>query len=63
MTFLTMMVFLATLAVVASLATGIVSMAKNGEIAHRKSEQWMVWRVALQGLAFVLIMLAVSGWE
>jgi hypothetical protein len=63
MTFLTMMVLLATLAVVASLVTGIVSMANNGEIAHRKSEQWMVWRVAFQGLAFVLILLAISGWE
>lgn len=63
MTFLTTMVLLATLATVAALASGIVSMANDGEIAHRNSAQWMVWRVALQGLAFVLVLLAVSGWE
>ncbi len=63
MTFLTTMVLLATFATVASLASGIVSMAQDGEVAHRNSAQWMVWRVALQGLAFVLVLLAISGWE
>jgi hypothetical protein len=44
--------------VLASLASGIYSMAHDGEVAHLRSAQWMVWRVVLQGAAFLLILFA-----
>jgi hypothetical protein len=56
---LTLFVFIAALAVVASLASGLYSMPHNGEVAHQTSAQWMVWRVVLQGAAILLIFFAV----
>jgi hypothetical protein len=48
----------AALAVLGSLASGLYSMAHDGEVAHQTSAQWMVWRVVFQGAAFLLILLA-----
>ncbi len=58
MTLMTLMVGLAGLCVVGSLLLGIASMASQGEVAHRSSAQWMTMRVAFQGLALALILLA-----
>jgi hypothetical protein len=53
-----LLVFVAALAVLGSLASGLYSMAHDGEVAHQTSAQWMVWRVVFQGAAFVLILFA-----
>ena len=52
------LVLAAGLAVLGSLASGIYAMAHDGEVAHQSSAQWMVWRVVLQGAAFMLIVFA-----
>ncbi|MDH5536576.1 MAG: twin transmembrane helix small protein [Betaproteobacteria bacterium] len=52
------LVILAVLAVIGSLAAGISSMVTGGEVAHRRSEQWMTWRVGLQAAAVVLLIIA-----
>ncbi|HSC94160.1 MAG TPA: hypothetical protein VLC73_04270 [Burkholderiales bacterium] len=59
MSALTVFVLLTAMAVVAAFASGIVSMAYNGEIAHQSSAQWMVWRVAFQAAVFLLILFAI----
>jgi purine-cytosine permease-like protein len=51
-------VLAAGLAVLASLVSGVVSMAHDGEVAHQSSAQWMAWRVAFQAAAFLLILFA-----
>jgi hypothetical protein len=33
-------------------------MARNGEVAHQSSAQWMVWRVVFQAAAFLLMVFA-----
>jgi hypothetical protein len=43
---------------VAVLAAGISSMATDGEVAHRSSGEWMVARVAIQGLTLILLLAA-----
>jgi hypothetical protein len=53
-----LLVFVAALAVLGSLASGLYSMAHDGEVAHQTSAQWMVWRVVFQGAAFALILFA-----
>jgi hypothetical protein len=58
-----LLVLVAGLAVLASLASGIYSMAHDGEVAHLRSAQWMVWRVVFQGAAFLLILLALFAVE
>lgn len=55
---LSLLVFVAALAVLASLASGLYSMAHDGEVAHQTSAQWMVWRVVFQAAAFLLIVFA-----
>jgi len=55
MNFLTFLALTAALAVVVSLTCGITSMANHGEVVHRNSAQWMVWRVAFQAAAFLVI--------
>lgn len=62
MNILTVAVLVAMLATIASFASGITSMACDGEVAHRKSAEWMVWRVALQGATVALLLLALTGW-
>ena len=58
MSLYTSIVILALLAVIASLAWGIVSMAHGGQYDHAHSEQLMIARVSLQAVAFVLLILA-----
>ena len=58
---LTVFAFAAALAVLASLACGVASMTRDGEVAHFTSARWMVWRVAFQAAAFLLILLALLG--
>jgi hypothetical protein len=58
MNMLTLLVVLAMLATVTSLAAGITSMTHDGEVGHRTSGQWMVMRVGFQAVAFVLILLS-----
>lgn len=60
---LTVLVLVAALGTAGALASGIASMAYDGEIGHKSSAEWMVWRVGLQGAAFLIILLAllVSG--
>lgn len=62
MNILTVAVLVAMLATIASFASGITSMAYDGEVAHRKSGEWMIWRVALQGVTVALLLLALTGW-
>lgn len=56
---ISLFVFIAALAVLAALASGLYSMSHDGEVAHQTSAQWMVWRVVLQGAAVLLIFLAI----
>ena len=58
MSILTLLVIVATVAVIVSLATGISSMAFNDEVGHRTSAEWMTWRVVFQAAALALIVLA-----
>lgn len=57
MNILTLLVAVAVLATLYSMAAGIISMAAGHEVGHRTSEQWMVWRVVAQGSALLLILL------
>lgn len=57
MDFMTVMVLAATLLTVAALAAGVSAMARDGEVAHRKSGEWMIARVSLQGIALLLVLL------
>jgi hypothetical protein len=61
MTVFTILVFLAALATVVSLASGITAMAHHGDIGHRSSEQWMMWRVVFQAAAVLVILAAIIG--
>ncbi|MDH3288937.1 MAG: HIG1 domain-containing protein [Betaproteobacteria bacterium] len=58
MTFMTAMVLAAAFVVALSLALGVTSMAKGGEVAHHTSGEWMVARVGLQALALALLLLS-----
>lgn len=57
--------FIATLLIVAMLATlgvlliGLFSMARGGEFNRRNSNRFMRWRVILQGTAILLFLLLV----
>jgi Hypoxia induced protein conserved region len=59
MSMMTLLVIVAALCVVGSLALGVASMVSHGEVGHRTSAQWMTMRVAFQALALGLILLAV----
>ena len=52
---LTSLVVLATLATVAALALGIMSMVFNGEASPFDDEHWMAYRVILQGVALAAL--------
>ncbi|TAM45653.1 MAG: twin transmembrane helix small protein [Gammaproteobacteria bacterium] len=58
MTLLTAVIILAVVATAGALAGGIVSMAQGGEYDRRHSGQFMFARVGLQGLALVLLLIA-----
>jgi len=52
---LTTLVVVATLATVAALALGIMSMVYNGEASPFDDEHWMAYRVILQGVALAAL--------
>ena len=54
----TVVVFVGLAATVAALASGLASMAYDGEVGHYSSAQWMTWRVALQAAAVLIILIA-----
>jgi len=54
-------VFAAAFATVATLASGIASMAVNGQVGRRNSVQWMMRRVGLQAVAFFTILVILLG--
>lgn len=58
MNMLTVLIVVALLATVAALISGIASMAHGGEYDARHSVQMMFARVGLQGLTFVLLIVA-----
>lgn len=58
----TLLVMAAMVATVASFATGIASMACDGEVGHQSSVQWMGWRVVFQAAAFLMILFALTDW-
>lgn len=58
MNLLTLLVILAALATITALVCGISAMTSGGEVGHRRSEEWMVWRVGLQALTLALMVFA-----
>jgi len=58
MDILTLLIVLALLATVVSLGLGVRSMAKGGEYDQSHGTQFMLMRVAFQGLALVLLVIA-----
>ncbi len=58
MTTLTLVIGLAILATIGTLATGVVSMARGGEFDMKHSHQIMFSRVGLQAVTFVLLLIA-----
>ena len=58
MSIMTFLIIVAMLCVLGSLGMGIVAMTRDGQIGHRTSAQWMTLRVAFQGLALGLVLLA-----
>ena len=42
--------------IIASLVTGVISMAKGGEYDEKHSEHFMYFRIGFQALAVVLLM-------
>lgn len=58
MSLLTFMIILALLATIAALGTGIVSMVRGGEFDRQHDTQLMFARVGFQGLALVLLLVA-----
>ncbi|HEX6006034.1 MAG TPA: HIG1 domain-containing protein [Burkholderiales bacterium] len=59
MTVFATLALLAALAAVAALTSGITAMAHHGEVGHRSSEEWMVWRVVFQAAAILVILSAI----
>lgn len=55
MSFLTLLVIVATLATIATLVLGICSMVYDGESGRFDSEHWMAYRVFLQAIALLAI--------
>ena len=58
MTMLTLLIALAVLATVVTLALGIGSMAHGGNYDARHATQFMFARIGFQGLAIVLLIIA-----
>ena len=53
----TVLAIVAALGAIAALACGIGAMTNDGEVAHRKSEVWMGWRVAFQAAALIFLVM------
>jgi hypothetical protein len=60
MSMLTFFAIAAMAGAVFALACGIASMVSNGEVLRLRSEQWMGWRVAWQGVAVLLAALLLA---
>jgi hypothetical protein len=58
MDIMTLLILLALAGVVASLVSGVATMAHHGPIGHHSGEDWMFRRVGFQALALALILLA-----
>jgi hypothetical protein len=58
MDMLVALALLAGLATVFALVTGIATMATDGRISDQSSERWMGWRVGLQALTLLFILVA-----
>ncbi len=58
MSVLTTLIVLALIATVVVLVTGVVSMSRGGDFDSKHSTQLMFARVGLQGLTFVLLLIA-----
>lgn len=58
MNVLTLLILLAAAATVVSLASGIFAMGKGGDVAHHNSTEWMVSRLVFQGIALLLMVIA-----
>jgi len=54
----TLLVFIALIATVVSLALGIISMMRGGEFDQTHSSRYMGMRVGFQALTLVMLMLA-----
>lgn len=61
MNMFTVMVFIAVALTIGTLVTGIASMVKDHEVAHYESAQWMNWRVGLQALAVLMVLMAINA--
>ena len=59
MDLMTLLVIVAMVATLGALVAGLSAMATGSEVGHRASIEWMAWRVGLQGLAFLLVLLAI----
>lgn len=57
MDFFTIVMIVAFAAVLVSLSGGILAMINGGEIGHKTETQWMVFRVAGQAAAVILLLL------
>jgi hypothetical protein len=55
--FIDILIAVAMLAVVASLALGLFSVAKGGEFSLKHSNTFMRWRVMTQAVAIILLTL------
>jgi hypothetical protein len=58
MSFLPLVVIVATLATIATLVLGIASMVHDGESGRFDSEHWMAYRVFLQATAVLALVAA-----
>ncbi len=60
MDLLTFVILLAAVATAGVLAMGIGTMVHGGELDRRRSVYYMSFRVGLQGLAFLLLLVALA---
>ena len=58
MNVLSTMIILALLATVGALAVGVISMTRGGDFDQKHSTQLMYTRVGFQGIALVLLLIA-----
>ena len=61
MNMFTWMIFAAVALTLASLASGILAMLANREVAHFESAHWMNWRVGFQALAAALVLMTLAA--
>ena len=47
----------AAVGAIVALVAGIGAMARNGEVAHLTSTQWMSWRVIWQAIALLFVLI------